>query len=78
MTRVEAFSDAPRGGARRSLADVRRTFNERVIASEWIRSKVKVNEDVSPDELIEYYRAHLADERALEAMVRPPPRHIMW
>jgi parvulin-like peptidyl-prolyl isomerase len=44
-----------------SLADVRRTFNERVIASEWIRSKVKVNEDVSPDELIDYYRAHLAD-----------------
>lgn len=44
-----------------SLADVQRTFNERVIATEWIRSKVKVNEDVSPDEMIDYYRAHLAD-----------------
>jgi PPIC-type peptidyl-prolyl cis-trans isomerase-like protein len=44
-----------------SLADVQRSFNEKVIASEWIRSKVKINEDVSPDEMIEYYRAHLAD-----------------
>jgi hypothetical protein len=44
-----------------SLADVRRTFNERVIASEWIRSKVKVNEDVSPDELLDYYKAHFSD-----------------
>jgi parvulin-like peptidyl-prolyl isomerase len=44
-----------------SLADVQRAFNEKVIASEWIRSKVKINEEVSPDEMIEYYRAHLAD-----------------
>jgi parvulin-like peptidyl-prolyl isomerase len=44
-----------------SLADVRRGFNERLMASEWIRSKVKVNEDVGPDEMIEYYRAHVAD-----------------
>jgi parvulin-like peptidyl-prolyl isomerase len=44
-----------------SLADVQRTFNERVIASEWIHSKVKINEEISPDEMIEYYRAHLAD-----------------
>jgi hypothetical protein len=44
-----------------SLADVRRTFNEKVIASEWIRSKVKINEEVSPDEMLEYYRAHPAD-----------------
>jgi parvulin-like peptidyl-prolyl isomerase len=44
-----------------SLADVRRAFNERIIASEWIRSKVKVNEDVGPDEMIGYYRSHLAD-----------------
>jgi len=44
-----------------SLADVRRGFNERLMASEWIRSKVKVNEDVGPDEMIEYYRTHLAD-----------------
>jgi parvulin-like peptidyl-prolyl isomerase len=44
-----------------SLSDVRRTFNEKVIASEWIRSKVKVNEEVSPEEMVEYYRAHLTD-----------------
>jgi parvulin-like peptidyl-prolyl isomerase len=44
-----------------SLADVRRGFNERLIASEWIRSKVKVSEDVGPDEMIEYYRSHLKD-----------------
>ncbi|HEX5470817.1 MAG TPA: peptidylprolyl isomerase [Lacipirellulaceae bacterium] len=44
-----------------SMADVRRTFNERVIASEWIRSKVKVSEDVSPEEMLEYYRKHETD-----------------
>jgi hypothetical protein len=44
-----------------SLADTRRAFNERIIAAEWIHSKVKINEEVSPDEMIEYYRAHLAD-----------------
>jgi hypothetical protein len=44
-----------------SLADAQRAFNEQVIAGEWLRSKIKVNEDVSPDELIEYYRAHLAE-----------------
>ncbi len=44
-----------------SLADVRRSFNEKVIASEWIRSKVKINEEVSPDEMLEYYQSHLAD-----------------
>ena len=44
-----------------SLADVRRSFNERVIASEWIRTKVKINEEVSPEEMLEYYQAHLSD-----------------
>ena len=44
-----------------SLADARRSFNERVIASEWIRTKVKINEEVSPDEMLEYYHAHLGD-----------------
>jgi parvulin-like peptidyl-prolyl isomerase len=43
-----------------SLADVRRTFNEKVIAGEWARSKVKINEEVSPDEMLEYYRANLS------------------
>ena len=40
---------------------MRRAFNERVIAAEWIRSKVKINEEVSPEEMIEYYRSHLTD-----------------
>jgi hypothetical protein len=44
-----------------SLSDVRRTFNESVIASEWVRTKVKINEEVSPDEMLEYYQAHVAD-----------------
>jgi hypothetical protein len=44
-----------------SLADVQRSFNERVIAAEWIHSKVKINEEVSPDEMMDYYRAHLTD-----------------
>jgi hypothetical protein len=44
-----------------SLADVRRSFNEQFIFIEWIRSKVKINEEVSPDELLQYYQEHLAD-----------------
>jgi hypothetical protein len=44
-----------------SLADVRRAFNEKAIASEWIRTKIKVNEEVSPDEMLAYYQAHLKD-----------------
>ena len=44
-----------------SLSDVRQAFNEKVIASEWMRSKVKVNEEVSPDEMLEYYQSHLTD-----------------
>jgi len=44
-----------------SLADERRAFNEQVIAAEWIHSKVKVNEEISPEEFREYYQAHLAD-----------------
>jgi hypothetical protein len=39
-----------------SLDDTRRTFNEHVIASEWIRSKIKVSEEVSPEEMVEYYQ----------------------
>jgi hypothetical protein len=44
-----------------SMADVRRAFNEKAIASEWMRSKVKVNEEVSPDEMLAYYQSHLAN-----------------
>lgn len=41
-----------------SLADTRQTFNEHVIASEWIRSKIKVSDEVSPEEMVAYYRDH--------------------
>lgn len=44
-----------------SMADERRAFNEQIIAAEWIHSKVKVNEEISPDEMWEYYQAHLTD-----------------
>lgn len=44
-----------------SLDDLRRTFNENVIASEWLRSKVKINEEVGPDEMVSYYQSHLSD-----------------
>ena len=59
-----------------SLSDVQRSFNERVIASEWVRTKVKVSEDVSPDEMVKYYREHLtsydypAEVKWEELMVR--------
>jgi hypothetical protein len=44
-----------------SLADARRAFNERTIAQFWVQSKIKINEEVSPDEMLEYYQSHLAD-----------------
>jgi PPIC-type PPIASE domain len=44
-----------------SLNDAKRSFNERVIAQEWVRSKVKINEEVSPVDMLEYYQSHLAD-----------------
>jgi hypothetical protein len=58
-TQLELERELTRLGS--SLADVRRSFNERVIAAEWIRSKVKINEEVTPDEMVEYYQSHLAD-----------------
>ena len=44
-----------------SLADAKRAFNERVIASEWMRNKIKVNEEISPIEIHDYYVGHLTD-----------------
>jgi hypothetical protein len=44
-----------------SLVDVRRTFNEREIVKFWIRSRVKFDEEVRPDEMLEYYQAHLTE-----------------
>jgi hypothetical protein len=43
-----------------SLNDVKRAFNERVIAGEWMRNKIKVDEEVSPIEIHDYYQEHLA------------------
>ena len=59
-----------------SLNDAKRAFNERVIASEWMRSKIKVNEEISPIEIHDYYQDHLteydfpAQARWEELMVR--------
>jgi len=41
-----------------SLDDAKQSFNEHVIASEWIRTKIKVSEEVSPEEMVAYYRDH--------------------
>jgi hypothetical protein len=43
-----------------TLSDVRRAFNERAIVGQWVRTKVKIDETVSPDEMLEYYRKNLA------------------
>jgi hypothetical protein len=44
-----------------SLTDARRTFDERVIAGEWLRKEVKIDEDVSPIDIHDYYQDHLKD-----------------
>ncbi len=44
-----------------SLTDVRRAFNEKAVVSQWVRSKVKIDEEISPDEMLTFYRAHLTD-----------------
>jgi hypothetical protein len=44
-----------------SMSDVRQSFNEKAIAFEWLRTKVKVSEEVSPDEMLQYYQSHLAN-----------------
>ena len=44
-----------------SMSDVRQAFNEKAIASEWLRTKVKVSEEVSPDEMLQYYQDHLSE-----------------
>ena len=68
-----------RGSDRRSPTRGR-SFNEHVIASEWIRSKIKVNEEVSPEEMVEYYRDHRAEfefptQARWEELIGPQERH---
>ena len=44
-----------------SMSDIRQAFNEKAIASEWLRTKVKVSEEVSPGEMLDYYQSHLSN-----------------
>jgi PPIC-type PPIASE domain len=44
-----------------SLNDARRAFIEREVVRFWVRSRVKFNEEIRPDEMLQYYQAHLAD-----------------
>jgi hypothetical protein len=44
-----------------SMEIVRRAFNEKAIAGEWLRGKVKINEEINPADLLEYYQGHAAD-----------------
>lgn len=44
-----------------SMSDMRQTFNEKAIAMEWLRTKVKVSEEVSPDEMLQFYQTHLSN-----------------
>jgi hypothetical protein len=44
-----------------SMSDVRQSFNEKAIASEWLRTKIKVSEEVSPDEMLQFYQTHLSN-----------------
>jgi hypothetical protein len=73
-TPVELERELTRLGS--SMSDVRQAFNEKAIAYEWLRTKVKVSEEVSPDEMLGYYQSHLSsyDEPARvrweELMVR--------
>ncbi len=44
-----------------SMADARQRFNEKAIASEWMRTKIKVDDKADPQEMLDYYREHRAD-----------------
>jgi hypothetical protein len=59
QTPVELERELTRLGS--SMADVRQAFNEKAIASEWLRTQIKINEQVTPDELLAYYQSHLSD-----------------
>lgn len=58
-TRGELEKELTRLGS--SMTDIRNAFNEKAIAQEWMRSKIKINEEVSPEEMIAAYQTHLAD-----------------
>ncbi len=46
----------------------RRAFMERTLSSQWVASKIKINEEVGHEEMLAYYQEHAADfERPLRA-----------
>jgi parvulin-like peptidyl-prolyl isomerase len=44
-----------------SLDDLRRMFKEKTIAGEWLRSKIEYNEEITHDDMLQYYNEHRAD-----------------
>ncbi len=44
-----------------SIADVRRQFNERTIAGEWLRQMVPKPKEATHDQMLAYYKEHKAD-----------------
>lgn len=44
-----------------SLSRQRRIFCEQVIAGQWMRENVKFNREISHDDLLNYYREHIAE-----------------
>lgn len=44
-----------------SLERERRFFSDKIMAQNWLRQQVKVQEDVTHEELLAWYQAHLAD-----------------
>lgn len=44
-----------------SMRDMRNAFREQALASEWLRNKVEYNEEVTHDDMLEYYQAHIKD-----------------
>jgi len=44
-----------------SLERERRTFCERVLAQQWVRQRIKPNEEITYDQMLDYYRRHLEE-----------------
>ncbi len=58
-SRLELEQKLQQGGS--SLEMQKRNFIEAVLAGEWTRQQVKVDEDISREELLSYYREHITD-----------------
>lgn len=57
--RLELENKLQAAGA--SLKDVKRQFIERTVAGEWMRQKTPKTQPVTHEDMLEYYRAHLAE-----------------